>query len=418
MMPAEKTQAPGTRAANVAEGSASLATQQPHGSGASRAAWHLITPEYPPGKGGVGAYTYRVACELAARGVETHVWSPSGGAPPPAGGVVVHQSLGTFSPRDLEVTGQQLDAFPGPRHLLVQWVPHGYGYRSLNVEFCRWLRRRVRRRGDRVDLMVHEPYLEFRWNSPSQSAAALVHRLMTVILLASTRQVWVSIPGWERRLRPYAAGRDVRFDWLPVPSNIPVREDSFGAAAVRRRYADDRRLLIGHFGTYGTLIAEPLQAILSAVADKGSDAAILLMGHGSEEFRERVVRQEPRLAKTLFACGGLPSEELSCHLSACDFLIQPYPDGISTRRGSFMAGISHGRAIVTTKGHLSEPMWSETDAVAVVPVGDVSAFVAWIERLSADADERERMGQAARRLYFDRFDVPHVADTLLRARLG
>jgi glycosyltransferase involved in cell wall biosynthesis len=359
-----------------------------------------------------------VAAALAARGIEVHVWCPSGAPPPTTEGVEVHQCLGAFTPRDLEAAGKLLDDFPGPRQILVQWVPHGYGYRSLNVEFCLWLRRRATRSGDHLDLMVHEPYLEFRWNSPSQSAAALIHRFMTVILLTSARQVWISIPSWEKRLRPYALRRNAHFDWLPVPSNIPVSEDNEAVDVVRRKFVSGDGILIGHFGTYGSLIAEPLKAILSALADQGAEAAILLMGQGSKEFLRRLQQEEPRLAASIYACGALPNKELSHHLSACDLLIQPYPDGVSTRRGSFMAGISHGRALVTTIGVLSEPLWTQTDAIAAVPVGDVSGFVNWIRRLSSDADLRGRLGRSARQLYLDRFEVTHVADALVKARLA
>src|SRR5579871_1584838 len=381
--------------------------------GATGSLLHLITPEYPPQQGGVSGYTYRVASELATRGIRVHVWCRTGGPAPESEGVTVQNDLGTFTRKDLLAVDAKLNSFPAPRHLVVQWVPHGYGYRSMNVEFCRWLRRRATFSGDRIDLMVHEPYLEFRWNSPGQSAAALIHRWMTMLLLSSTRQVWMSIPAWEKRLRPYALGRNVHFDWLPVPSNIPVSADPQKVADLRSRYAAGRPMLIGHFGTYGDLIAHPLKGILSALAEQGSEAAILLMGHGSEEFLRRFEREEPRLK--VFACGGLPAEELSHHLSACDLMIQPYPDGVSTRRGSFMAGLSHGRAIVTTIGHLSEPMWRDSAAVAAVPVGDVSGFVESIRRLTSDAAARDRLGRAARELYLERFDLPHVADALLQA---
>ena len=35
---------------------------------------------------------------------------------------------------------------------------------------------------------------------------------MTVILARAARRIWIAIPDWERRWRPYALGRDVPFD--------------------------------------------------------------------------------------------------------------------------------------------------------------------------------------------------------------
>ena len=42
-----------------------------------RNAWHLLTGEYPPSSGGVSDYTRALACELARRGLDVHVWCPS-----------------------------------------------------------------------------------------------------------------------------------------------------------------------------------------------------------------------------------------------------------------------------------------------------------------------------------------------------
>src|SRR6185295_20387626 len=128
--------------------------------------------------------------------------------------------------------GQGLDKFPAPRRLLVQWVPQGYGYRSLNLPFCLWLWHRARFKKDRVEVMVHEPFLAYGEGSPKQDLAAVVHRLMVRVLLNAASHVWVSIPDWETQLRPYA-NENKSFSWLPVPSTIPVVADPDGSARVR-----------------------------------------------------------------------------------------------------------------------------------------------------------------------------------------
>jgi hypothetical protein len=112
---------------------------------------HIITSEYPPQPGGVSDYTRLVAEGLAQAGEEVHVWCPgTAGESISEGGVHVHSGLGRVTPEDLARVGDELDRFPGPRQMLVQYVPHGYGYRSMNVPFCFWLWRRARKRGDWV----------------------------------------------------------------------------------------------------------------------------------------------------------------------------------------------------------------------------------------------------------------------------
>jgi glycosyltransferase involved in cell wall biosynthesis len=380
--------------------------------------WHVITGEYPPQIGGVSDYTYGVAAGLAARGDEVHVWCPACSATPQpqAEGVVVHRELGVIARPDLRRVGALLDQFPTPRRILVQWVPHGYGYRSMNAEFCRWVWNRAARHGDSVEIMLHEPYLQFGRNW-RQTAVALVHRLMTILLLRAARKVWISIPEWEQRWRPYALGRPVPFQWLPIPSGIPVLDNPSGVQAVRRRYASGDSLLIGHFGTYGWPITSLLEPILLALSEDAANQTILLMGMRSEEFREELIRKQPRLARLIQSTGELSGEDLSCHVAACDLFIQPYPDGVSTRRTSFMASLSHGKPIITTTGSLSEPLWAETGALALAPQGDVEAFVSLVRRLRNDAGERSRMGRAAQRLYQERFDISYTI-TALREGAG
>lgn len=370
--------------------------------------WHLITGEYPPQLGGVSDYTYSLAKGLADEGDNVHVWCPpASSGTVQCAGVSVHRVLGRVSSRDLRNVSQELDRFPGPRQILVQWVPHAFGCRSMNVGFCLWLWERSRR-GDWVDLMVHEASLAFGARSWRQNVPALIHRFMTVILLRAASRVWVSTPIWEGRLRPWAFGRDMSLEWLPVPSNIPVAEDSPGIRALRKQYAPQGALIVGHFGTYGPSVTPALDPILSALEASRLMCQILLMGARSDDYRDVLQRKQPALAARVYATGALAPEDLSRHLSACDLLIQPYVDGVSGRRGSFMAGLGHGKPIITTSGPATEEIWAGSGAAALVPIGDPNAFVAAIERLCADENKRTCMAVAAKKLYQERFDLSHV----------
>src|SRR5205807_444262 len=100
-----------------------------------------------------------------------------------------------------------------------------------------------------VEIMVHEPFLSFREGSWKQSGVAAVHRLMTIILLNAASRVWITIPAWEKYLRPYALGRSLEFTWLPVASNIPVVDNPDGVRAIRAGYTNGAGALVGHFGT-------------------------------------------------------------------------------------------------------------------------------------------------------------------------
>jgi glycosyltransferase involved in cell wall biosynthesis len=374
------------------------------GTEGTRERWHLITGEYPPDIGGVADHTRLLAQGLSAAGAEVHVWTGRRRAlADESARIRVHRSLGAFGLADLYTAGAQIDRHPAPRRIVVQWVPHGYGWRSLNLPFAFWLWRRAAR-GDAIELIVHEPYVGFggTWR---RTFAAAVHRLMTIAVLRAAARVWMSIPLWESRLRPYALGRPIPMMWLPVPSNIPVSGDPRATAAIRRHVAAGGGPIVGHFGTYGEVIAGSLEAVVVPLLRRNPTLAMLLIGKDGDRFAARLITKHPTLAERLHATGVLDQTEVSHHLSACDVMVQPYPDGVSSRRGTVMASLAHGLAIVTTAGPPTEECWSQTGAVQLVERGRWNEVVRETERLLADVARREQLQIAALALYADRFDI-------------
>jgi glycosyltransferase involved in cell wall biosynthesis len=377
---------------------------------------HLITSEYPPQPGGVSDYTHMVAAGLAAAGDEVHVWCPPAkGETPSVSGVFVHRELGGLRASDWRHVGRLLNRFHGPRRILVQWVPHGFGYQSMNLPFCLWLWHRAIRRRDRVEVMVHEPYLPFGNGSWKQSVVAMAHRLMTIVLLNAAHRIWMSIPAWEARWRPYALGRSLPFRWLPVASNIPVVDNPAGVKAIRERYALAEGSIIGHFGTCDRYITELLLNSVPALLRGCPSQTIVLLGRGSELVRDELIRRQPELAGRVHATGALNPADLSMHISACDLMIQPYIDGVSSRRTSVMVALSHGVPIITTSGNLTEALWGESGAVTLIPVGDVMAMVNAARRLVSDPAARAGMSKAAKSLYDERFEVKRIISALREA---
>ncbi len=380
--------------------------------------WHIVTSEYPPQAGGVSDYTKLIATGLAAAGDEVHVWCPASAEPAQGEAehvgdnrLYVHRDFGDFAPADLRRVGRKLDQFPAPRRLLVQWVPQGYGYRSINLPFCWWLWRRAKFKHDRVEVMIHEPFLAYGEGSPKQDLAAAAHRLMVSVLLRSASQVWVSIPDWETQLRPYA-DENKTFGWLPVPSTIPVIDDPDGIAEVRARYAADGEYLVGHFGAYDQYMTELMLKLVPSLLNGPHKLSVMLLGKGSLELRDQLLKLQPQASKSIHASGVLSPDDISRHVSACDVMLQPYQDGVSGRRTSVMTALSHGVSIVTNAGKATEGCWRESQAVRLTQVGDIRGLVEAVCSLLTDQGKREQLGSSGAELYRQQFDVQRSISAL------
>jgi hypothetical protein len=96
-------------------------------------------------------------------------------------------------------------------------------------------------------------------------------------------------------------------------------------------------------------------------------------------------------------------------------MLQPYPDGVSCRRGSAMACLGLGRPMVTTLGDLSEPFWRDSGAASCVDVKNLEQLPARAAELLDDPAGRVRLGAEAKSLYERRFSLHRTVNVLLGA---
>ena len=370
-------------------------------------AWHIITGEYPPAVGGVADYTQLVARGLAASGDAVTVWTPSEGGADESG-VTVRVLPDRYGLRSLRMLSREIDSGTSTR-ILVQYVPHAFGWKGGNLPFCLWLR--LRRR-DRPWVMFHEVGYPFDESAPFKlRALAVVNRLMARLVSRAAHRAFVSIPAWRTDVQALASA-DTSIEWLPVPSTLPVVDDPEGTNAVKLRYAPNRPL-VGSFGTFGHQVRALLLDCVPLLAAR-CDATVLLLGRNSNLMADEIRAAHPDLARRVFGTGSLTPEQLSIHIRACDVMLQPYPDGVSTRRTSAMAALTHERALVTTAGTLTEAFWALDHAAVLMPAGDPVRIADAVVSLLADASRRAVLGARALALYRGRFDVAYTIKALRR----
>ena len=373
----------------------------------TRTAWHILTGEYPPAVGGVADYTQLVARGLAASGDAVTVWTPSEGAVN-GSDVIVRVLPDCYGWRSLRLLSREIEPGAATR-VLVQYVPHAFGWKGGNLPFGVWLRLR---RHDRPWVMFHEIACAVDEGAPYERRAhAVVTRVMARLVSQAAHRAFVSIPAWRTDVQTLTSA-DTSIEWLPVPSTLPVVDDPEGTLAVKRRYAPNRPL-VGSFGTFGPQVRGLLRDCLPLMA-ASSDATVLLLGRNSNVMVDELRAAHPDLAGRVFAPGPLTTEQLSVHMLACDLMLQLYPDGVSTRRTSAMAALAHERALVTTAGSLTEAFWALDHAAVLIPAGDPVRIVGAVVSLLADASRRAVLGARALALYRGRFDVAHTIKALRR----
>lgn len=414
--------------------------------------WHILTSEYPPDAGGVADYTARVAQGLASRGHEVHVWCAGRSKsdtvlencdtaersrsvsetenslrrenePVRDGGNAIfcaarypeihRMGLGFGVDFRTKLTAG-FSRYSSPQRLLVQYTPHGFGWKAMNLPLCWWLLQRKRKHGDDIWVMFHEVAYPIVIRPLKHLPLGLVNRAMAALVLRAASRVFMSIPGWEPVLRNLAR-RGQKFEWLPVPSNLThavqrERVEQYRASVVGGKPV--ARQIVGHFGTYSESITSLLTPVVCQLLGQQAGIHVLLLGRNSDTFVQKLLTQFPQHKDRVSSTGFQPSDLAAESIAACDLMLQPFPDGVSTRRTSIMACMALGVPIVSTIGHLTEPWWTANNALPLSSVGNAREMVDNAMVLLGDDRRRCELAARVRNLYRDQFSLGKLLDRL------
>jgi glycosyltransferase involved in cell wall biosynthesis len=350
----------------------------------------LVTAEYPPMPGGVGAYTGELGKALAALGCDVHVLTGRSTGPAAPGPLTVWRDLARWDWRLLSQIPQRASSLAAD-WVHVQYQTGAYGmHPAINAApwWWRFQRRRSRQRPFRVAWTYHDlrvPYL-------FPKAGERLRRWVTTWPATQSDQVIVTNEGDRLAL----ADRIPNLAKIPIGSNIEavrVTPDARRQRRAQRGYGE-HDLVIGYFGllnpSKGGLT---LVQTLAQLVRQGRNARLLMIGErvGANDptnfvYLQAVEAEIERLglADRVQWTGQQPAAEVSADLHSCDLLLMPYEDGSSLRRGTLMAGLAHGCAIVTTTPH--DPLLELVDGrdLLYVPPGDVAATTQAVLRLADD----------------------------------
>jgi polysaccharide biosynthesis protein PslF len=294
-----------------------------------------------------------------------------------------------------------------PDVLNIQYQTAAYAMHPA-INLLPWLRRDLAIVPTFHDLLV--PYLfpkagALRWGA-------------NLALARGARGVIVTNAQDEERL--------ARYPWLlklariPIGSNIAAKvPPAFDRAAARARWGiPPESLLLCYFGFLNASKGgEELIEALASLCQGGEDARLLMIGGavGASDPTNcaylEVVREAVRargLDERVVWTGHVEEAEVSAAFASADLCVLPYRDGASFRRGSFMAALAHGMAIVTTQPQVRVPELVEGENVLLVPPRDAVTLAAAIRRLAHDVALCARLRVGARALSAQ-FDWPRIA---------
>jgi len=369
----------------------------------------FVTGEYPPMQGGVADYTRALGQALVAAGQEVAVLTSDRASEAPVDpGLAVWPEVtawdrSCWAALDGTIAGWRPDI------VHIQYQTAAYDMRpGINL----WPWRPWRRPDVATAVTFHDLRLPYLFPK-----AQLVRRWVTETLARSCRLAITTNPEDTTVLR------GVRPDLVEIPigSNIPCAAlADFDRTTWRQRLGlPPAAAVLCYFGFLNASKGgELLVDVLAALVSRGLDAHLLMIG-GSvgasdptnqtylQQVEDRIGREG--LAGRVHWTGHLAAPEVSAAFLTSDLCLLPYQDGVSYRRGSFMAALAHGMPIISTTPAAPYPDLHDGETLLLAPVGDGAGLVAACLRLLEDASLRRRLGENARRLS-ERFTWDSIAE--------
>lgn len=347
----------------------------------------MITGEYPPMQGGVGAFSLILAGEMAAQGHELFILSRSGTA---ATSPHIHLTSEIDHWGMSSLTAARRWA---KRHALevvnIQYQTAAYGMSP----FIHFLPDALR------PLPVVTTFHDLRFPYLFPKAGRLRNAIVRRLADHSSGVIATNPEDAARINHPCST-------LIPIGSNIlaPASLVSAPFRAAAGAAPDD--FLIVYFGLVNR--SKGLDTLLHAVSQlRDLPVRLALIGAvagSSDPTNAAYLREidllidQLDLSPLLHRTGYLDDAAVSGYLAAADAIALTFADGASYRRGTLMAALQHGGAIVTTTPQVTVPAFVDGENLRLVPPGDAPALADALRQLYAHPNERETLRRGARAL--------------------
>lgn len=371
----------------------------------------LVTGEFPPMEGGVGAFTEQLGRALKALGHEVHVITSIKARPKDAPRTLarlrepISLDFGYLHPRIGRWRWPSISAVADLviRHDIelvnLQYQAAAFNMNSAAISYLPW-----RLKGIAPTITTfHDLRVPYLFPKAGRLREAAVRGLArrSAGCIATNSADFRQLTAWSDRLV-----RDI-----PIGSNIATYEPNHIEIEEARLQLGLREddVLLGYFGFLNE--TKGADTLIDTLARLDERFHLVFIGgqtgasdpDNNQTFLAglRAHIERAGLASRVHWTGFLSPERVSTYLAAADLMVMPYRDGVSLRRGTLMAVLAHGRPLITTVPAEIGPEFRHGENMWLVPVGDVEALSAATAHLAADSSLRDMLGAGAGKLARD-----------------
>ncbi len=368
----------------------------------------LVTGEYPPMEGGVGAFTQELAQALFQLGHQIHIITKRDAWPTdiPKTAKNLQEPINlTFAQLHPNIRHWRWSALHQIVSLVeryefdlinIQYQAAAFNMRSPSVNLMPW---RFKHICPTVvtfhDLRV--PYLFPKAGRLRETAVNFMAKQANGVIVTNPQDL--------NKLQQKKIGVE-RLIQIPIGSNITARNvlpaEMQAVRAELNLGAND--LLLGYFGFLNE--TKGADTLLQALTKLPANIHLVFIGGrtgtsdtaNNQQFFEQLDQMiiDLNLSERVHWTGFVEDHHVSTYLNTADLMVMPYKDGVSLRRGTLMAALAHGRPLISTTPSVPMPELAHNQNIWLVPPDDVPRLANAIETVLADQNLQAKLGKGAK----------------------
>ncbi|MDD4955626.1 MAG: glycosyltransferase family 4 protein [Candidatus Omnitrophica bacterium] len=353
---------------------------------------YIISGTFPEMHCGVGDFTYRFCSELKKYGLTLNIVTTKNPQIKPLEGVTVTQLIKSWNFSGLFTL---LDFFKKNKAdiIHIQYPTQSYKDKAMINVFP-------------VFLKLFLPKIRLIVTMHDIATAHIFNKIRAIPFFMFCDKIVLTVSEEKEYLAKKMPFLRSKLEVIHISSNIkPVTMDSGEKKLIRQKLGVlEGETLISNFGyILPKKGLETLLYCLKILKEEGSLIKLI--------FISEFLPQENKYHASLkgLACslnvsdliiwtGYCPEEEASRYLLSSDICVELYDDGVSYRRGSFLAALCHGLpVIVNIKEKLPDGL-KDSENILAVPVKDAKKLADAVKKLIASGELRARLGCFAKEL--------------------